>query len=64
MFWFKGCPKCHGDLYSDSDLYGSYVACLQCSRYLTQAEEARLDLSGTQLEPAVLVSIGLERLVA
>ncbi len=64
MFWFKGCPKCHEDLYRDTDVYGSYVACLQCSRYLTEAEEARLDLSGTQLEPAGLVSIGLERLVA
>lgn len=64
MYWFKSCPKCHGDLYSDSDVYGSYVACLQCSNYLTEAEEARLDLSGTQLEQAFPVSIGLERLAA
>ena len=64
MFWFKSCPKCHGDLYSNSDVYGSYVACLQCSNYLTEAEEAQLGLSGTQLEQPVPVSIGLERLVA
>ena len=64
MFWFKGCPKCHGDLYSDRDVHGSYVVCFQCAHYLTEAEEARLDLSGTQLEPAGLVSIGLERLAA
>ena len=45
MFWFKACPKCYGDLYSDRDVYGSYVACLQCSHNLTGAEEARLKLS-------------------
>ena len=64
MFWFKGCPKCRGDLYGNSDVYGSYVACLQCARYLSEAEEAELGPSGTQLEHAVPVSIGLERLVA
>ena len=64
MFWFKGCPKCHGDLYSNSDVYGSYAACLQCSRYLTETEEAQLGLTGAQLENAVPVSIGLERLAA
>ena len=41
MFWFKSCPKCHGDLYRDSDLYGAFVACMQCGHYLTQAEEAQ-----------------------
>ncbi len=64
MFWFKGCPKCHGDLYRDNDSYGPYVACLQCSHYLSEAEEAQLGLFGTQLEHAVPVSIGLELLVA
>ena len=64
MFWFKGCPKCHGDHYSNSDVYGSYVACLQCSRYLSAAEEAQLGLPETQLENVVPVSMGLERLAA
>ena len=64
MFWFKGCSKCQGDLYRRSDLYGTYVACLQCSRYLTETEEAQLDLPRRQLQPAVTISIGLERLVA
>ncbi len=44
MFWFKSCPKCHGDLYRDSDTYGTYIACMQCSHYLTQADETRLEL--------------------
>ena len=30
MFWLKGCPRCSGDLYSDRDQYGAYLACLQC----------------------------------
>ncbi len=64
MFWFKCCPKCHGDLYSDSDVYGSYVACLQCSHYLSEAEEARLGSSEARLEDAEPVSLGLERLAA
>ena len=64
MFWFKACPKCHGDLYSDRDVYGSYVACFQCSHYLTGGEEARLGSSGAQLEHADPVSLGLERLAA
>ena len=50
MFWFKACPKCNGDLYEDSDAYGSYIACLQCSRYLTEADEARLKLAASSLD--------------
>jgi hypothetical protein len=45
MFWLKACPKCHGDLYNGKDAYGSFIACMQCSRYLTQAEEAKLVLA-------------------
>ena len=64
MFWFKGCPKCHGDLYSDRDVYGSYVSCFQCSHYLTEAEAAGVASSGAQLDHADPVSLVLERLAA
>ena len=30
MIGFKGCPKCHGDLYLSRDMYGKYISCLQC----------------------------------
>ena len=30
MYWLKGCEKCGGDLYLESDKFGSYVSCLQC----------------------------------
>ncbi len=30
MIKFKGCPRCHGDLYLATDIYGRYFNCLQC----------------------------------
>ena len=36
MYWLKACRTCQGDL------YGSYISCMHCSRYLTEAEEADL----------------------
>ena len=45
MFWFKGCPRCLGDVHEDSDKYSPYSSCVQCGHYLSQAEEARLKLS-------------------
>ena len=49
MFYFKACPKCRGDLYESTDIYGPYISCMQCSHYLTDAEEARLKLLATRL---------------
>jgi hypothetical protein len=47
MMWFKRCPRCHGDLYGNRDVYGRYVACFQCGHYLSEAEEMALKfLSG------------------
>ena len=30
MIWFKGCPRCTGDLIHDNDQYGPFVTCAQC----------------------------------
>ena len=30
MLDLKGCPRCHGDLYSDRDAHGAFRQCLQC----------------------------------
>ena len=30
MFWFKGCPRCSGDLFKDHDQYGIFLSCVQC----------------------------------
>jgi hypothetical protein len=65
MLWLKCCPRCNsGDLYESRDMYGSYVACLQCGYYLTEAEEVALRYAitlrptsrtkdGTRPEPVV-----------
>ena len=42
MYWLNSCRKCRGDLYESQDSYGSFISCLQCSRYLTEAEEDEL----------------------
>ncbi len=39
MFWLKSCPRCDGDLYDARDLFGGYLACLQCGHYLNELEE-------------------------
>ena len=55
MFWLKSCPRCSGDLYEDHDLHGSFVACLQCSHYLTAADEAILRDAAASTPPALPV---------
>ncbi|HJN86951.1 MAG: hypothetical protein QF714_02980 [Dehalococcoidia bacterium] len=37
MYYFKACNKCKGDLYLESDSYGSFLKCLQCGR-ITEVE--------------------------
>ena len=64
MFWFKSCPRCHGDLYRDSDIYGTYIACLQCGHYFTQVEEKKVELSPDTLERGKMAPVELERVAA
>ena len=30
MLFLKACPKCHGDMYVNRDVYGKFIECLQC----------------------------------
>ena len=64
MFWFKACPKCHGDLYSDTDVYGSYIACLQCGSDLTEAQRVRFELAAANQSPRSPIPAQIERLAA
>ncbi len=34
MIPLKTCPKCHGDMYFQTDLHGPYWQCLQCGLLL------------------------------
>ena len=64
MFWFKSCPKCHGDLYRDSDTFGTYIACMQCSHYLTEADQARVELSSARVGTAPVLLEQVEKIAA
>lgn len=46
-YWFKECPRCYGDLREDSDIHGSYVACMQCGYTLKGHEERMISSRGT-----------------
>lgn len=35
----KACPRCGGDLYAASDMYGDYAECIQCG-YMKDLEKA------------------------
>ena len=64
MFWLKGCPRCSGDLYSDRDRYGTFVACLQCglNREITTQPGVPLVISAEPSPPpAVPESMGPKR---
>ena len=30
MLYLKSCPRCAGDINADSDMYGTFLKCLQC----------------------------------
>ena len=64
MVWLKFCPNCKGDLYRDRDTYGTYISCMQCSHYLTQAEEATIGLSTDTLELQMMAQVELELVAA
>ena len=39
MMWLKACPRCHGDLYLDSDYYGHFLGCIQCGHTLDKSQQ-------------------------
>ncbi len=52
-YWLKTCPRCHGDLREESDVYGKYVACVQCG-YILRSEEEELLIATGLLEPELI----------
>ena len=64
MFWMKACRKCQGDLYQNEDPYGTYIACIQCSTYLTPDEEAQLLVSSTDQSNRFNYLVRVEALAA
>ncbi len=45
-YWLKECPRCGGDLHEEWDLYGRFIACLQCGYILSESQETRLPTPG------------------
>ena len=54
-YWLKVCSRCHGDLREESDIYGKYVACVQCGYILLSEEEELIRATG-KLEPELIES--------
>lgn len=46
-YWLKECPKCHGDLREETDVYGDFITCMQCGYTLKAEEQAELNATGT-----------------
>ncbi len=57
MFMLRSCIKCHGDLYAEEDVHGTYLTCTQCGRdYFPEADPVQ---EGKEV-PASLPSAGLK----
>ncbi len=64
MFWLRACRKCHGDLYRNTDVFGTYIACLQCGSYPTETEQAWLGLNASELSVQPMADAHLEQVAA
>lgn len=53
-YWFKECPRCHGDLRELWNTFGDYIACLQCGYMLKRSEEVEIRLFGTLKRASVV----------
>ena len=61
MIGFKGCPKCHGDLYLNKDMYGKYISCLQCG-YMKDLPPESMELKESAVESREPVTAGTSEL--
>jgi len=59
MMWSKSCPRCHGDLFLDSDLREEFVNCLQCGAALTESQVRLLRLPQRRLPVATVGDMGI-----
>lgn len=60
MFWLKCCPRCGGDLYLNKDIWGRYLACVQCGHHLGEAEDVALKHSSGPRLPERLALPGMQ----
>lgn len=50
MLYLKACPRCHGDIKFERDMYGHYLECLQCGFLISSKldEKTRKTEAGTK----------------
>ena len=49
MVYFKACPRCHGDMHENRDIYGEYKECLNCGHMIDiEKKGGILDISRYQ----------------
>ena len=53
MVWLKGCPKCKGDLFLDSDCYGKFQTCIQCGYIRELVDESGAVIAAPRSLPAI-----------
>ena len=53
MMELKACPRCHGDLRVDHDIYGNFKQCIQCGNSIELKQDGRRRV--TQTAPYVQV---------
>lgn len=39
--YYRACPRCHGDLQVNKDVYGEYKECLQCGYMLDTLDKIK-----------------------
>ena len=42
VIYLRACPKCSGDLRPVTDMFGSYLACIQCGNTLYPDSHGRI----------------------
>ena len=55
MNFFKGCPRCHGDIVERDDVFGKYLICLQCG-FLTDLADLSDETQDTPERDAQIIA--------
>ena len=58
----RSCPRCDGDMFTDTDLYGRFEQCLQCgyTRYLMKTVQASQQACNEKEEGEMVATLSEE----
>ena len=59
MYFLKQCPRCNGDLATDSDQYGEFVSCMQCG-YSKDIQAVTTGALVLQTSPTIAATLSKE----